>query len=132
MNWVFVVCVGIVVCCFGPSDAAPLASNAVTVAPDNRTWTRVPKYTLNLDLPPKQRWAPIVSQYKSQAPAILAYLEAAIPKWAMPIIQAIGKGVRPYFTDYGEEMEGIADAYGLKAPLRRPFICDGRLFFVTE
>lgn len=107
----------IMIALFDSVRAAPLATRAVSEAPDGRNWTVVPKFTLNLDLPAKERWAPIVSRYKDQVPALLAYLESNIPKWAMPIIQEIGKGVRPYFGDYGEEMEGIADTYGLKAPL---------------
>jgi len=110
----FSIALSIVMVCV--SHAAPVMESGTAHAHgDNRTWTRVPNYKINLDLPPKQRWGPIVSRYKDQAPALLAYLESNIPKWAMPIIQTVGTRVRPYFSDYGEEMEGIAEAYGLKA-----------------
>jgi len=92
---------------------ATLLFVSVNAWSDNRTWHKVPKYTLDLDLPQKERWAHIVADYKSYAPGILAYLRSMVPAWALPIIQAIGKGIRPYFKDYAEEMEGLAEGYGL-------------------
>merc|ERR1712159_500615 len=80
---------------------------------DNRTWTRVPKYTLNLDLPQKDRWGHIVADFKPMASQITAYLDAQVPKWALPIITTIAKDLRPYFNTYADEMLGLADGYGL-------------------
>merc|ERR1711871_1572881 len=80
---------------------------------DNRTRHAVPTYKLNLDLPQRNRWSHIIKDFKSFAPQILAYLESNIPKWAIPIIKTIAKDIRPYFTDYGDEMLGIAEAFDL-------------------
>ena len=88
---------------------ALLSPAGCTIAPpvqdwhDNRTWHRVPKFQVDLDAPAATRWAPIIAHYKPQAPQILAYLQAQVPKWAMPVIQTIAKAVRPYFADYGDE-----------------------------
>ena len=52
---------------------------------DNRTWSKVPKYTLNMDLPQKDRWTEIVADYKQDAPAILVcFRTSCFPKIPLP------------------------------------------------
>jgi len=76
--------------------------------------TTVPRKVINLDLPPMERWTALGAEYKSKAPAVIEYLENFVPKWAMPVVEAIAAGIRPYFSDYGDEMIGVAKAMGLK------------------
>jgi hypothetical protein len=83
-------------------------------AQDNRVYTPLPKFTVNLDAPAKDRWTEIGTLYKDQAPALIAYLETMIPAWTLPIIEAIAADIEPYFKEYGDEMIGLADAMGLK------------------
>ena len=47
-------------------------------------------------------------------PAVTDYFESVVPAWAVPIIEAIAGSVTSYFTDYGDEMEGLATALGVK------------------
>jgi hypothetical protein len=52
--------------------------------------TPLPRFQLDLDLPAADRWTAIGSLYRDQAPNLIAYLETVIPKWAIPIVEAIG------------------------------------------
>ena len=73
----------------------------------------IPHYTLNLDLPPQDRWTHIASlpQYANAAEEIQAYLSSQVPKWLVPLIKTIGKDVVPYFgSELGLEMQGLAKA----------------------
>lgn len=90
-------------------DDQSLKNNA-----DDRTWTAVPKFVVDLDAPAADRWTHIGSLYKDKAPALIAYLETMVPAWALPILETIGNDIEPFFTDYGEEMKGLASAMGLK------------------
>mmetsp|Transcript_12615 Transcript_12615/g.18875 ORF Transcript_12615/g.18875 Transcript_12615/m.18875 type:complete len:439 (+) Transcript_12615:34-1350(+) len=79
----------------------------------NRTKTRIPLYEVKLDAPPSERWTHVAKDFKEKVPDVLDYLYSFIPKWAEPIIQIIGKSIRPYFSDYGDEMKGLADGLGM-------------------
>ena len=74
-------------------------------AAESRKRVAVPHFQLNLDLPAEQRWTEIATQYKDKAPALMEYLKENLPSWAIPIVQEIGKDIRPYFKDYGDEEE---------------------------
>lgn len=108
-----IICVTTQVVVEGLSDVEWVMDETKQKIALGRSLHNVTRFTLNLDLAPKDRWTHIVSQYKWAVPAILAYLETAIPAWAMPIVAAIGADIQPYFTDYGDEMTGIADAMGM-------------------
>ena len=73
-----------------------------------------PVYTLDLDAPAATRWAHIAKDYTQYMPAVTDYFESVVPAWAVPIIEAIAGSVTSYFTDYGDEMEGLATALGVK------------------
>jgi hypothetical protein len=72
-----------------------------------------PEFTLNLDLPASERWNDIAAIYKDEAYKITDYLKSQLPPWAYPIIVQLGADVLGYFTDYGDEMVGVAGALGL-------------------
>jgi len=97
------------------SDAAWTSNTTLREAADerlpNRKTLRV--YQVQLDDPPQTRWSHIAPDFKSKVPALKAYLEGFIPKWAIPVVQKIGKAIEPYFSEYGTEMEGLASALGM-------------------
>lgn len=74
----------------------------------------LPVVSLDLDLPPLDRWIKVATPYKSQAQEVVAYLKANVPAWALPLLEKIGKDIYTYFGDYGEEMSGLAHTLGLK------------------
>jgi hypothetical protein len=71
------------------------------------------EHDFHLDLPPEERWADIVSQYKSSAPLIIQYFSEQVPKDLLTIIEAIAGDLDRYLGDYGKEIRGIADAFGM-------------------
>lgn len=75
----------------------------------------VPRFTFDLDLPAENRWTKIAAQYKTQIPAVLAYLHGYLPKWAIPVVETIGANIDPYFPkEYADEMRGAAKDLGIK------------------
>ena len=70
-------------------------------------------YTLDLDAPMATRWDHITKDFKSKAPAVIDYFNSAVPKWAVPLLEAVGKHIEPYFREYGAEMMSVADGMGL-------------------
>lgn len=81
----------------------------------SQTPTPLPQYTLNLDLPPEERWKDIISlpRYKNASSILMDYLTSNVPKWTIPIIDEIGKHIVSYFgEEFGGEMKGVAEAYG--------------------
>ena len=69
----------------------------------------VPKYTVNLDLPPEERWGPVVKDYAGLYPLLMEELYQIIPK---PIVEAI-TGVTSVLDQfipqpYADEIRGIA------------------------
>jgi hypothetical protein len=99
----------------------------------------IPSVTVDLDLAPEDRWTHIANstRFKSLVPAIRQYLQSEVPSWAVPIIDALvrpaqssaafycesrslkcapagqGKGIRPYFSEYGAEIESLASTLGM-------------------
>lgn len=91
-----------------------VTNTALKLSSEKKVPVTPPKVTINLDLPPEQRWVEVAGRYKDKAPEVIAYLEEYIPKWVIPIVETIGKDIRPFFRDYGDEMIGVASAMGLK------------------
>lgn len=73
----------------------------------------VPKFSINLDLDQKDRWSEVAATFKDEAYKITDYLKDQLPTWAFPIVETIARNIEPYFTDYGDEMIGLADGLGL-------------------
>jgi hypothetical protein len=72
-----------------------------------------PRFDLNLDLPPKERWNDIAAIYKDRAYYVTEYLQSQLPPWAYDLLIPIAAAVEPYFADYGDEMIGLSEALGL-------------------
>jgi N-acylethanolamine-hydrolysing acid amidase len=96
-------------------EVAPWTSNEAlrAAASDVVTSVPAPRFTLNLDDPPQERWSAIAAVYKSEAYKITDYLKSQLPSWAFPILIEIAANLEPYFTDYGDEMIGLAEGLGL-------------------
>lgn len=91
------------------------AALAQTRSPSSFSNTSFPTYTINLDLPPTQRWNDIASlpKYRALAPAALAYLKKQIPANVLPLLETILADVTKYFgAEFGGEMESLANAFG--------------------
>lgn len=76
-----------------------------------------PLFTVNLDLPPEERWNAVYSDalFKNATQDLYSYFAANIPKWTIPILESIAKDTKGHFHDYGSEMLGIAKT--LNAPV---------------
>eukprot|EP00325_Prymnesiales_sp_UTEX-LB-985_P015157 CAMPEP_0174757144 /NCGR_PEP_ID=MMETSP1094-20130205/107113_1 /TAXON_ID=156173 /ORGANISM="Chrysochromulina brevifilum, Strain UTEX LB 985" /LENGTH=222 /DNA_ID=CAMNT_0015963059 /DNA_START=18 /DNA_END=687 /DNA_ORIENTATION=- len=72
---------------------------------------------MDLDAPAATRWDHIAKDYKAKMPAIVAYFESYLPKWAVPMIEAVAAHMTDYFDEYGEEMVGAAKALDVKPGL---------------
>jgi hypothetical protein len=76
-----------------------------------------PRYKLNLDLPPDERWLEIGGLFRSKSYIIHDYLANSLSKmqWALPIIEKVAAALDSYegFGDYGAEMRGLAKGMNL-------------------
>ena len=95
-----------------PWPADPKA-HAAAEAKKARPAVHPPVYTVDLDAPAATRWNHIAVRYKDKVPEILAYFEAVLPKWALPLIEGVAAKLTSYFHEYGEEMVGVAEALNI-------------------
>lgn len=66
-------------------------------------------YTINLDLPPQERWKQVAQDYSQGIVALLNEIKKMVPPEAITLIDIIGKDVRKYLPyPYNEEILGIA------------------------
>lgn len=81
-----------------------------------RVATTPKTYVVDLDKAPKDRWAflasdPMFANYKQN---LIGYLAKFIPKFLLPVIAGIAKGLQgKYYPAYAEEMTGLAKALGV-------------------
>lgn len=69
----------------------------------------VPTYTVNLDQPPKERWAHVVSDYSQLYPLLVNELYNIIPKPIVEAITAVTSVLDHYMPQpYADEIRGIA------------------------
>ena len=74
---------------------------------------KIPRYAVDLDASPEDRWTHIAKDFLDEVPALQKYLASYVPGWALPIIEAIGRDIEPYFAEYGPEMVALAKTLGL-------------------
>jgi len=76
----------------------------------------IPQYTINLDLPPVQRWTQICSNtsYSQIAQYLISTAESLLPDGGK-ILSEIGRALNDYYfpVDYAGEVRGCADAFGV-------------------
>ena len=76
--------------------------------------TPAKRYTLNLDLPPQDRWKEVVAEYKWEFPILLKELEQKVPPEVIDLVTFIGLDVEKYIPyPYDMEMVGIAIESGI-------------------
>lgn len=71
------------------------------------------EYIVNLDLPLKDRWTEIGLEYQDKAWMEVQYLRANLPKGWLKPMEKVAATLVPFFSDYGEEMEGYAEALNI-------------------
>ena len=71
--------------------------------------------TVNLDLPPIERWVALGQKYSSQKDLIIQYFEDLLPAPVVAIIAKVAAQLIDYpgFGQYGDEMRGYAQGLGL-------------------
>jgi len=98
------------------ATVAPWISNMALIKQTNdRKPISVPRYTVNLDLPPENRWTEIAKQpqFANASTSIINYLKNSVPKHIFPLIAKIGKDIQNYFPqELALEMSGLAKAFG--------------------
>ena len=99
----------VLACCAATASASWL-DNSRAMNATGRPALTPPVYTLDLDKPASTRWNHIAKDYKSKMPAIIEYFESFIPKWLLPLIEALAGQMTSYFVDYGDEMVAVAKA----------------------
>eukprot|EP00944_MAST-04C_sp_MAST-4C-sp1_P006395 g6395.t1 len=115
---------GLFALCTTTVSSAPLGrpwiSNSSLIS---RTTSRqpipVPRYKVNLDLPPEDRWNEIAKlpRFENASTSIVNYLKNSVPKSIFPLISKVGKDIQSYFpSELASEMSGLAKAFG--APLQ--------------
>jgi hypothetical protein len=85
---------------------AALARHAVTP----------PRFTVDLDLPPKQRWAHVFAdpRFRNASKDIAGYFRAMVPAWIVKLAEGVAYDLRKHFEAYAEEIEGIEELLGSK------------------
>lgn len=66
------------------------------------------RYTINLDLPPLERWAEVTRDYSAELPLLLQAIKQMVPPVAVDLADIIGDGIEKYIPyPYNEELLGI-------------------------
>ena len=70
-----------------------------------------PRYTINLDLPPKQRWTKVMLAYADDFQELLALVKKYVPGVALDMLGVVGLKVDTAFPyPYNYEIMGIAES----------------------
>lgn len=87
-----------------------ITSLSVTVYAEEST-VKAPRYVVNLDLEPQDRWSHVVADYKTELQYLLKGVEKLVGHEAMYIASIIGKDVDKHVPyPYSQEMVGISKA----------------------
>lgn len=70
-----------------------------------------PKYVVNLDEPPLQRWSHVIADYASLYPALMKVMYSHVPKQLVDMVTKITEKLDDYIPPpYADEIRGIAMA----------------------
>ena len=77
-----------------------------------------PRFRLDLDLPPEERWLEIAAVFRPKAYIIHDYLKSSLNhlSWAMPLLEDVASKLNDYKgfgSDYAGEMRGLAKGLNL-------------------
>lgn len=97
---------------------ACLAASKACDIPSHTTRPALPQVTIDMDLPPEQRWKPAVDAVKPGAlQALVAHFDQHFFSLVPPhAIDALHDALQTYWPEHYAEVEGLANATGL--PLR--------------
>ena len=85
------------------------SSSASPVPPD--TPVAAKRYTINLDLPPQQRWINVAKDHEKGIIQLLQQVKKMVPPEVVSLLSVLGDDVDRYMPyPYGLEMVGIAEA----------------------
>ena len=97
--------------CAPPSSATVGSFNArggTPVAPLAK------RYTVNLDLPPEQRWVEVVRDHEQSLTQLIQMVKSSLPSKVASLVAKFGDDVNKYMpSPYGAEMVGIANAVNI-------------------
>lgn len=69
------------------------------------------RYTVNLDLPPEQRWTEIVKEHEDSLLRLIQSMKQALPAELASLVSTLGADIDKYMPyPYGQELVGIANA----------------------
>ena len=70
---------------------------------------QAPSFTIDLDLPPEQRWITVTEKYAKYTPEIVASLRRKIPAGAFPLAKILAMYLDKHFPEpFPAEMKGVA------------------------
>ena len=81
-------------------------------------YLNIPSYSLNLDLPPRERWKHIIRDYPNLHPQTLStlsqFLDATVPGFTKPLVRLLLSTTlsRLASDEMTEELEGISEVSG--------------------
>ncbi|XP_031560765.1 N-acylethanolamine-hydrolyzing acid amidase-like [Actinia tenebrosa] len=72
------------------------------------------RFTVNLDLPPQERWVKIMQEYRQYTPTIIKDVQNFFPKPLLPLIDRLALYLDKYFpAPYPDELRGIASGLNI-------------------
>ncbi|KXJ28721.1 N-acylethanolamine-hydrolyzing acid amidase [Exaiptasia diaphana] len=72
------------------------------------------RYTVNLDLPPEQRWLDIAKEYKEHGRQIVDVLKSMLPPKVFPLLEQLALFADNHFpAPYPDEMRGYAKGFNI-------------------
>lgn len=72
------------------------------------------RYTVNLDLPPEQRWLDLAKEFKPYAPQLLDALKSDLPSKLFPLLEQLALYVDDHFpAPYPDELRGYAKGFNV-------------------
>ena len=87
-----------------PAANFPRATHRGTPAPLAK------RYTINLDLPPEQRWVQIAKDHEANLAKLLQAVRSALPSEVVALVKTFGEDIDKYLPyPYGPEIVGIAN-----------------------
>ncbi|EFO19901.2 hypothetical protein LOAG_08591 [Loa loa] len=74
-----------------------------------------PRYVINLDLPPENRWDKVIDDYRELIPAVIEEIHHYVPRLLRPLVWWIDKNIilKEFPEEYAREIRGIAARSGL-------------------
>lgn len=78
---------------------------------------QAPSFTIDLDLPPEQRWINVTEKYVKYTPEIVASLRREIPAAAFPLAEKLAMYLDRHFPEpFPAEMKGVAKGLNMSLP----------------